>query len=51
MKEVDTLIREKKCKNCMLCIEDLKDKPTETIIRELNDRLVTRTTKVANLED
>lgn len=35
----------------MLCIEDLKDKPSETIIKELNDKLVTRTNKIANLED
>jgi hypothetical protein len=25
-KEVESLMREKKCKNCVICIEDLKDK-------------------------
>jgi hypothetical protein len=25
-KEVETLMREKKCKNCVLCLEDLKDR-------------------------
>jgi len=25
-KEVESLMREKKCKNCILCIEDLKDR-------------------------
>ena len=28
-KEVDGLLREKKCKNCMLCLEDIKDKPVD----------------------
>jgi hypothetical protein len=25
-KEVESLIKEKKCKNCILCMDDLKDK-------------------------
>jgi hypothetical protein len=25
-KEVDSLLKEKKCKNCILCLEDIKDK-------------------------
>lgn len=25
-KEVETLMREKKCKNCVLCLDDLKDR-------------------------
>ena len=25
-KEIESLIREKKCKNCVLCLDDLKDK-------------------------
>jgi hypothetical protein len=25
-KEVESLLREKKCRNCILCLEDLKDK-------------------------
>lgn len=28
-KEVDTLLKEKKCKNCMICLEDLKDKASD----------------------
>jgi hypothetical protein len=31
-KEVETLMREKKCKNCVLCIEDLKDRNPSTDI-------------------
>lgn len=29
-KEVETLMREKKCKNCVLCLEDLKDRNAAT---------------------
>ena len=25
-KEIESLIKEKKCKNCVLCMDDLKDK-------------------------
>jgi hypothetical protein len=37
---METILREKKCKNCMLCIEDLKDKAGDIIIKDLNERLV-----------
>ena len=50
-KEVDTILKEKKCKNCILCLEDLKDKPSDIMIKDLNERLVTKTNKIAQLED
>jgi hypothetical protein len=40
-KEVETLMREKKCKNCILCLEDLKDRsPSTDLVSDLNDRLM-----------
>lgn len=40
-KEVETLLREKKCKNCVLCLDDLKDRnPSSDLITDLNDRLL-----------
>ena len=45
-KEVESLLKEKKCKNCILCLEDLKDKQGDLLIKDLNDRLVIKTTKI-----
>lgn len=28
-KEVESLIREKKCKNCILCLDDIKDRSSD----------------------
>lgn len=53
-KEVESLIKEKKCKNCVLCLEEIKDKFTPAdlaIIQDLNDRLMTKTKRLDLLED
>ena len=53
-KEVETLMREKKCKNCVLCLEDLKDRnPSSdyTLIQDLNDRLMLKSKKIDTLEE
>lgn len=51
-KEVESLMREKKCKNCVLCLEDLKDKaPDAALINDLNDRLLAKTKRIDSLED
>jgi hypothetical protein len=31
-KEVETLLKEKKCRNCIICLEDLKDKQGDIVI-------------------
>ena len=31
-KEVESLIKEKKCKNCILCLEDIKDKQPDNLL-------------------
>lgn len=46
-KEVETILKEKKCKNCIICLEDLKDKPTDSIVKDLNERLIVKTNKIA----
>jgi len=39
-KEVESLLREKKCKNCILCLDDIKDRSADSsIVAELNDKL------------
>jgi len=50
-KEVEALLREKKCKNCILCLDDLKDKASEIVIKDLNERIIAKTNKIATLED
>jgi hypothetical protein len=39
-KEVESLLREKKCKNCILCLDDIKDRSADSsIVAELSDKL------------
>lgn len=46
-KEVETILREKKCKNCILCLEDIKD----SNLMDMNDRLMTKSRKIDSLEE
>lgn len=50
-KEVETLLREKKCKNCVLCLDDLKDRNSSDLITDLNDRLLAKSKRIDSLED
>lgn len=51
-KEVESLVREKKCRNCILCLEDLKDKaPDAHLVQDLNDRLIIKSKKIDSLEE
>ena len=43
-KELNAVLREEKCKNSITCPADVKDKSVESLIRELNDKLVAKTT-------
>lgn len=45
-KEVESLIREKKCKGCAICLEDLKDKQHDHLLSDLNDRLMAKSKRV-----
>lgn len=46
-KEVECLSKTKNCKNCILCLEDLKDKhPDSSLISDLNDRMMTKTKRI-----
>lgn len=31
-KEIECLLKEKKCKNCILCLEDLKNRPADAAL-------------------
>ena len=47
-------MREKKCKNCVLCLEDLKDRNASSdlnLIQDLNDRLMAKSKRIESLED
>ena len=52
-KEVEGLIREKKCKGCILCLEDLKEKSATdpALVQDLNDRLLAKAKRVEQLEE
>jgi len=51
-KEIECLLKEKKCRNCILCLEDLKDRPADAaLIQDLNDRLMVKTKRIDQLED
>lgn len=52
-KEVESLMREKKCKGCILCLEDLKDRSCSdpNLISDLNERLMTKAKRVDSLEE
>ena len=51
-KEVESLIREKKCKNCILCLDDLKEKSTDhSIVFELNEKLKNKSQRIEQLEE
>jgi hypothetical protein len=50
-KEVEALQKERKCRNCVLCLNDLKDKSSHDQLQDMNDLLRTKMTKIATLED
>ena len=46
-KEVESLLREKKCKNCILCLDDIKDRSGDSsIVAELNDKLKAKSQRI-----
>ena len=56
-KELETVLREKKCSNCILCVEDVRLKCQQDSaqmtaqISLLNDNLVAKALKVSELEE
>jgi len=50
-KEVEALQKEKKCKNCFLCLEELKDKSPDMRVKEMNNSLIQKASRIAQLED
>jgi hypothetical protein len=39
-KEIEAVLKNKKCKNCILCIEDLKDVKPDLVVKDLNEKLI-----------
>ncbi len=51
-KEVESLIKEKKCKNCILCLDDIKDRSADhAIVSELNEKLKVKSQRIEQLEE
>jgi hypothetical protein len=50
-KELDALAKSKNCKNCIICIEDLRGKPEAQIIKDLNDKLFDKSKQIQTLEE
>ena len=53
-KEMEVVLREKKCFNCVLCVDDIKHKIGDSqvaTISTLNDQLVQKTCKINELEE
>ena len=50
-KEIEAVLKNKKCKNCILCTEDLKDIKPDLVVKDLNERLIQKTNKIVQLED
>jgi hypothetical protein len=45
-------VREKKCRNCVLCLEDLKDRaPDAALLADLNERLQGKNRRIEQLEE
>ena len=51
-KEVESLIKEKKCKNCILCLDDIKDRSADhAIVSELSEKLKVKSQRIEQLEE
>lgn len=53
-KELQSVLKEKKCNGCVLCLEDLgnnKGMATDQLVSNLNERLVGKTVKIGALEE
>jgi len=53
-KELESVLKEKKCVNCVLCTEDIKAKVPadhDRVLRELNESLVAKSLRVSKLEE
>lgn len=47
-KELATVLKEKKCRDCMICVEELRG---DQLVQQLNDRLVQKSSRVNQLEE
>lgn len=51
VKELDALSKSKSCKNCIICLEDLRDKSDYGLIKDLNDKLIDKSKQISTLEE
>jgi ribosomal silencing factor RsfS len=50
-KELATVLKEKKCRDCLVCCEGLAGQKGEALIKELNERLFAKSTQANHLEE
>lgn len=55
-KQLESVLKEKKCQNCILCIEDIPGRgetgsSNRNIVNELNDRLLKNAQRINDLEE
>lgn len=55
-KQLESVLKEKKCSNCILCIEDVAGRAEtgssqRNIVSDLNDRLIKNAQRIAELEE
>lgn len=54
--QLESVLKEKKCNNCILCIEDVAGRAEtgssqRSMLTELNDRLIKNAQRIAELEE
>lgn len=45
------VLKEKKCRDCMICVDDLKGLKGDQLVSSLNDQLVKKTVRINQLEE
>lgn len=50
-KELEALAKSKNCKNCILCVEDLRGKPEAVLVKDLNDKLMEKNKQISSQEE
>ena len=55
-KQLESVLKEKKCSNCILCIEDVAGRgetgsSNRNIVNELNDKLIKNTQRISEIEE
>ena len=50
-KELEALAKSKNCKNCVVCLEDLRGRPEAALVKELSDKLAEKSRQLLAAEE